>query len=732
MRRINFFSFVKEDGVGQEAIKAGGREMEDTLVTCNPGDAMCVFTTKLHDAFFDNNGNVTGFGEAILEFEDTGGGRSLLRRRTQVDMDIKFAGAWDLKILFMVESSSASTNSDTPNETPVDWWNNLDPLVRYLLMALVLLALIAFVCCLAYCLFWLYTRESDEDEYMDDKLPREVDVDSQASFFKNFHKDVETSNSVSSGSESELGNEYVDEWDGPMGDGLGGLPEVIEEEEYVERRPPNTIHLRDRPPIPMANPAYQPPPRQQSIPPNPRPSQASQAPPLPSNVQNSPPNRRESQASQPNKQPPRTSNARVPVQKHPSRASEASQAPPRTSNVESNAPQQRANEPSQPPHRSSDVQKHPPRRSQQPAPAPRRENSVQKHPPRASQSTPAPRRESNAQKHPPRTSQSTPAPRRESKVQKHPPRTSQQTGPAPSRGSSDVPIFKGAPVKKQDSDLKKNPGSKEENIGDSKHEARNAGDDKPNADSSHVPRFKGVPKKKQSPVSKKKNKVSIENIKEEQGSVPKKNGSPVLRRKKPFKVEEYNTEEDDSDWERNLSGEETADTTESPESSQKSSSKHTIRSDASESTECSLDGTARSMATDNMTRSSGESKASDEKTDGLRPSDDVGDAPSDEEKSREESDSDGEDSMNFYPDDFDVAFDNPNHVGTMVYEMVIKTVAASNKGARFSSKAGVAIANQLKGRRYFTEDKIGNLEFWREATPEETNERVKKFYNASR
>jgi hypothetical protein len=300
---------------------------------------------------------------------------------------------------------------------------------------------------------------------------------------------------------------------------------------------------------------------------------------------------------------------------------------------------------------------------------PRSESNVQK--PRSESNVQKPRSESNVQKHHPKASQSTPAPRRVRNVQKHPPKTS-QTGPAPSRGS-DVPIFKGAPVKKQDSDLKKNPGFKEENIGDSKDEARNAGDDKLNADSSLVPRFKGAPKKKQSPVSKKKKKGSTENIKEEQSSVPKKNSSPVLRRNKPFKVEEYNTEKDDSDWECNLSGEETASATESPETSQKSSSKHTARSDASESMEC-----------------------------------------------------------NFYPDDFDVAFDNPNHVGTMVYEKVIKTVAASNKGARFSSKVGGAIANQLKGRRYFTEDKTGNLEFWREATPEETNERFKKFYNFSR
>jgi hypothetical protein len=205
-------------------------------------------------------------------------------------------------------------------------------------------------------------------------------------------------------------------------------------------------------------------------------------------------------------------------------------------------------------------------------------------------------------------------------------------------------------------------------------------------------------------------------------------------------VEEYNTEEDDSDWENNLSGEETAETTESPDTSQNSSSKHIARSDPSESIERSLDVTSRSRATDNMTRSSGESEASDEQADGMRPSDDVGDAPSDEEKSREsssgnlistkveESDSDDEDSMSFYPDDFDVAFDNSNHVGTRVYEMVVKTVAASNEGTPFSSKVVAAIAMQLKGRRYFVKDKIGPLEFWKESTPEETRERFKNFY----
>ncbi len=113
MRSIDSFTFIKTDGTFQQAIVPNGRESRDTLLTCERGDKVCVFTTKLDDAFFTSNGDVTGIGEAHLEFVDTENGdlRHLRRRRAQYT-DVKFAGTWEVELSFQVIKSEPEKKYD--------------------------------------------------------------------------------------------------------------------------------------------------------------------------------------------------------------------------------------------------------------------------------------------------------------------------------------------------------------------------------------------------------------------------------------------------------------------------------------------------------------------------------------------------------------------------------------------------------------------------------------------
>lgn len=242
MRSIDSFTFIKTDGTFQQAIVPNGRESRDTLLTCERGDKVCVFTTKLDDAFFTSNGDVTGIGEAHLEFVDTENGdlRHLRRRRAQYT-DVKFAGTWEVELSFQVIKSEPEKKAGAlaPNVVLDD----VNPAMRFVMVAVVIIAILCSLCCIVYWSFFMYKRKRDNDKFMNENFPGEIDIDSQASHFENFPKDLE---STKSESEGEPEDSFVDEWnDHPMENygGLSNVPEAAEENDG----PPGTINVQKVP-----------------------------------------------------------------------------------------------------------------------------------------------------------------------------------------------------------------------------------------------------------------------------------------------------------------------------------------------------------------------------------------------------------------------------------------------------------------------------------------------------
>lgn len=83
----------------------------------------------------------------------------------------------------------------------------------------------------------------------------------------------------------------------------------------------------------------------------------------------------------------------------------------------------------------------------------------------------------------------------------------------------------------------------------------------------------------------------------------------------------------------------------------------------------------------------------------------------------------------FYPDPFDVAFDQKNHVGTMVLEMTIRKVASSEHGVKFSREVFDQIETELKGRTCYIEDEgVDRRKIWREATHPEKMHVFRNWY----
>jgi hypothetical protein len=242
MRRINFLTFIKQNGFGQEAIVSDGREEPDTILTCEPQDRLCVFRTKLHKDFFTSDGNVTGTGEAVLEFEDISSDdelpRTFLRHRRAANGDLRFAGTWPLKIQFEVEESVDET---------AEWYTGLNSTMRSVIIGGVIMGLLTCGITLVCCCFMFYKRGRDKTRHANGTVPREVDVDSQASFFKTFHKDIESTQSVESplglSETDEFFSDDWDDWDGPS-EFYGELPDVPEEDEQSNDGPPRSINVK--------------------------------------------------------------------------------------------------------------------------------------------------------------------------------------------------------------------------------------------------------------------------------------------------------------------------------------------------------------------------------------------------------------------------------------------------------------------------------------------------------
>jgi hypothetical protein len=243
MRSIDSFTFIKTDGTFQEAIVPNGRETQDTLLTCEPGDKVCVFTTKLNDAFFTSNGDVTGIGEAHLEFlptESNGDLRHLRRRRAQYT-DLQFAGTWEVEMSLQVIRSEPKKKGGAlaPNVVLDD----VNPGLRFVMVAVVIIATLLSLCCIVYWSFFVYKQKQDNDKFVDGNFPGVIDIDSQASHFENFPIDLQ---STKSESEGEPEDSFVDEWnDHPM-EKCGGLCNVPESTEENDG-PPGTINVQKVP-----------------------------------------------------------------------------------------------------------------------------------------------------------------------------------------------------------------------------------------------------------------------------------------------------------------------------------------------------------------------------------------------------------------------------------------------------------------------------------------------------
>jgi pullulanase/glycogen debranching enzyme len=87
-----------------------------------------------------------------------------------------------------------------------------------------------------------------------------------------------------------------------------------------------------------------------------------------------------------------------------------------------------------------------------------------------------------------------------------------------------------------------------------------------------------------------------------------------------------------------------------------------------------------------------------------------------------------DDSVTFYPDEYDIAFDTPGHAGTVVYEMAVRQAVSSHDGAPFSTRIFKEIEKQVDGKNYYLKEVTGRFEFWREATPEEARQHFRKSY----
>jgi hypothetical protein len=270
IRRINSFSFRNEDVV-QYAIAPNGRESRDAIVNCIAGDALCALRTKLRDDLFrkgsDEWENITAVGEVYLEFEadpaylntDTVGGTRHLRRQSRrlanAD-DTLFAGK------FLVEFSFNITNAEIEEE------KDATPRSQILGITLACVTLI-----IALSLLWCYRRRMnkenlDDERYVDGCFPRDVDINSKASFFDHFNKDLESteseeylasSNVDSSDDDDEGDTEHIlDEDDDDFLDEIESEESNIDtvEDDYADEvslehgssgkddRPPRTIGVR--------------------------------------------------------------------------------------------------------------------------------------------------------------------------------------------------------------------------------------------------------------------------------------------------------------------------------------------------------------------------------------------------------------------------------------------------------------------------------------------------------
>ena len=240
MRRINYFTFLKNNGVSQDAIIPNGREGKDTIVTCQPQDKLCVFSTKLHSDFFTSNGNATGTGEAVMEFEigsevDGDLRRNKLRGRRRAQQDTRYAGVWPIEVKFDI-LESVSGKAEAEKQSLHEWYTNMSTGAKVALFIGLIFSLGVCGCCVVGCCYYV-NREKyhGQENYVDGKFPRDIDLDSQASFFKDLKDNESTQSDVSHEELSDLEPEEEMEYDEIGVDNLGtsghsALPDISERE----------------------------------------------------------------------------------------------------------------------------------------------------------------------------------------------------------------------------------------------------------------------------------------------------------------------------------------------------------------------------------------------------------------------------------------------------------------------------------------------------------------------
>ena len=174
IRGIDRFKFEKQDEedadgepITQHVVRRGGKEGENTIVSCVKGSDMCVIITKFMDELFFLSGSVVGTGIVLMEFrseEDVVAtdltrpdqqpqpfGR--LRRRAQVE-DTLFAGSWEVKIAFDVLQGDVQVQDD--DESLGSWWSGLSTVAQNSIIAMAVILLIGLVVGISFFCFWLW------------------------------------------------------------------------------------------------------------------------------------------------------------------------------------------------------------------------------------------------------------------------------------------------------------------------------------------------------------------------------------------------------------------------------------------------------------------------------------------------------------------------------------------------------------------------------------------------
>jgi hypothetical protein len=166
IRGIDRFQFEKQgdeenaDGepLQQEVVKRGGREGDNTIISCVKGSYMCVIITSLMDQLFFLGGSVVASGIVLMEFTSEEfvtaepQPNTRLRRRTQA-ADILYAGTWEVKMTFDVIRGDVKIQDEEGLDS---WWDNLPLAARNAMFAMSAIVLVGFVVGLAFCCFWLW------------------------------------------------------------------------------------------------------------------------------------------------------------------------------------------------------------------------------------------------------------------------------------------------------------------------------------------------------------------------------------------------------------------------------------------------------------------------------------------------------------------------------------------------------------------------------------------------